>query len=312
MNKADELQKQIKMDIDVRDYITTDISLFSFSSKSKKSHNIGELARKYGEGPPKFLPETFEVMKDTGRVNRQAYEDVSNNPMAYRSEITSDEVIKLKEYAKSLGVNDIGFSSVDSKLIFKDRSILHDNAIVLTIEMDHHAIALAPSRETGHEVHRTYNKLGKIAVEVAKFLRTLGFSAQAGPALGGDVDYRHLAQKAGLGAIGNHGLLISPLVGPRQRITAVYTSIENFDYVDENTHEWVRDYCSKCKLCSKRCPGSAIKGIEGAKENNEYIDMPKCAKVFSTNFGCSVCIKECIFNKLTYATIHDSYLKQRK
>ena len=67
-----------------------------------------------------------------------------------------------------------------------------------------------------------------------------------------------LAEKAGLGTIGTHGLLISPNVGPRQRIAAVYTSIENLPEINTNEHLWIKDFCTKCKRCVKACPTKAI------------------------------------------------------
>ncbi|WP_432664469.1 hypothetical protein R9X47_28580 [Wukongibacter baidiensis] len=310
MSRPEQLAKQIKVDINVGEYVPKDTVLFRYSDESKVSHNIGVLVRKYGEGPPDFYPKTFEVMIDTGQQAKLSYESVSTNPSEAKTTISLKELSDLVEYANSLGVNDVGFTKVNSKLIFKNRAILHDNAIVLTMEMDPEQIALAPSRDTGHEVHFTYNKLGRISNKIADHLRTKGFSAQAGPALGGDVDYKHLAEEAAMGAIGNHGLLISPVVGPRQRITAIYTSIENLPFPESNPHNWIKDFCSTCQICSKRCPADAIVGIEKASMTNEYIELPKCAKSFATSFGCSVCIKECIFNKSDYHKVREVHLKR--
>ncbi|MCT4508553.1 MAG: 4Fe-4S binding protein [Tepidibacter sp.] len=310
MRRPEQLEKQIKVDFNVEDYVLKDTFLFRHSENSKASHNIAALARKYGEGPPKFYPKTFEVMIDTGQQTKLSYESILRNPSEVKTSISSEELSDLIKYAKSLGINDIGFTKVNSKLIFKDHAILHDNAIVLTMEMDAEQISLAPSRDTGHEVHFTYNKLGRISNEIADYLRTKGFSAQAGPAMGGDVDYKHLAEEAAMGSIGNHGLLISPGIGPRQRITAVYTNIENLPFPKTNPHTWIKDFCKACKICSKRCPANAIVGIETASITNEYIDLPKCAKSFANSFGCSICIKECIFNRSDYHKVHKVHLKR--
>ncbi|WFD11861.1 hypothetical protein [Tepidibacter hydrothermalis] len=310
MSRPEQLEKQIKVDFNTENYVAKNTVLFRHSEKSKVSHNIADLARKYGEGPPKFYPKTFEVMIDTGQQTKLSYESISKNPSEMKTAISSEELSDLIEYAKSLGVNDIGFTKVNSKLIFKDRAILHDNAIVLTMEMNPKQISLAPSRDTGHEVHFTYNKLGRISNKIADYLRTKGFSAQAGPAMGGDVDYKHLAEEAAMGAIGNHGLLISPVVGPRQRITAIYTNIENLPFPKINPHNWIKSFCSTCQICSKRCPANAIVGIEKASITNEYIELPKCAKSFSTSFGCSICIKECIFNKSDYHKVHEVHFRK--
>ena len=39
--------------------------------------------------------------------------------------------------------------------------------------------------------------------------------------------FSQLGQKAGLGCIGQSGLLISPELGPRQKISAIFVSIAN-------------------------------------------------------------------------------------
>jgi epoxyqueuosine reductase QueG len=310
MERTEHIEKQIKLDISVENYVKSDALLVKSTTDSKISHNIADLAKRYGDGPPKFYPETFELMIDTAKLVKKGYEDISDNPAEPLTEISTEELEKLVSYSKSLGVNDIGFTEVDPKLIFKNRAILHKNAIVITMEMDYEQIALAPSRETGHEVHFTYNKLGQISNKIAEYLRKRGFNAQAGAALGGDVDYKHLAEKANMGAIGNHGLLISPKVGPRQRITAIYTSIENLPVKADNPHKWIKEFCKSCQICAKRCPANAIVGLDKAKENQEYIELPKCAKSFANSFGCSVCIKECLFNKSDYGKIYKLY--QRK
>jgi len=115
------------------------------------------------------------------------------------------------------------------------------------MEMDNSRIARTPQMPAGTEVWRTYDRLGLIVNRVARFLRKRGFGAQAGAALGGDVNYPLLAQKAGLGHIGKHGLLISPGRGPSRRIAAVYTSIENLPVTDSGRYAWIADFCSGCE-----------------------------------------------------------------
>lgn len=120
------------------------------------------------------------------------------------------------------------------------------------MEMKKSIIDTAPSPYAKKEIMRTYYELGRVANKVCDFLRKRGYSAQAGPALGGDVNYPKLAENAGLGAIGKHGLLIHPKYGPSLRIGAVYTSIDNLPSTEENEHLWLRSFCSTCKRCVKK------------------------------------------------------------
>ena len=284
------------------------------AKKSKIRVNIAELVMKYGKGKPKFYLKTLAKVVSTAINVRKSYRAASNNSLNVKT-LANEKLIKeLVQYAKYLGALDIGFVKVNPQYIFKNSTILYDNAIVITMEMGRVAIDQAPSKETGHEVHKTYNELGIIVNKSAKFLREKGYGAQSGPALGGDVNYVLLAQEAGLGAIGAHGLLISPNVGPRQRIAAVYTSIENLPITEENEHFWVKEFCAKCRKCARVCPTNAIfeQPQNDYNDTLKYIDCTKCAVAFARQSGCSVCIKECTFNKTDYKKIKNSFKATEK
>lgn len=279
------------------------------SEKSKPGYSVPELVLKYGNSLPSFKLSTMLTMISTIKNARQSYKNVKNNPDDPKTKVSEEFIEKLVEYAKSIGALEVGFVKVEPKYIFQGSTVLHENAIIVTQKMDKAEIAKAPSKDTGHEVHRTYRELGIIVNKIAEFLRDNGYSAQAGPANGGNANYILLAEKAGLGAIGNHGLLISPEVGPCQRIAAVYTSIENLPIEKENEHLWVKDFCKECKKCVSECPAQAI--YEGPREDiydtKKHIDRKKCAKPFSDMWGCSICIKECTFNKADYEKIEKSF-----
>lgn len=215
----------------------------------------------------------------------------------------------LEDYARSLGCSGIGYTEVPRSFVFSNKKILTRNAIVLTMEMKKDEIALAPSIEAGKEVWRTYDRLGIIVNKLTEFLRVRGYAAQSGSPLGGEVNYPLLAQKAGLGWIGKHGVLISPGLGPSQRIAAVYTSIENLPVGDTDSHSWISAFCETCNKCVRVCPASAIYMEKPIMENGgpRHIDYKKCAVPFSETLGCSVCISECTFFRGDYETIRTKF-----
>lgn len=293
----------------IKDFIKNKETLIDSNKISKARYNIPELVMKYGDGIPKFYKRTFLTMISTIIHAKRSYKDVRKNPK-YPKTIASEKFQEeLIQYAKDLGVLDLGFAQINPSFIFKNCSILYKNAIVVTIEMDKEAISKAPSKITGHEVHRTYRNLGIIVNKIAEFLRMNGFGAQANPALGGDVNYSLLAEAACLGAIGNHGLLISSHVGARQRIAAIYTSIENLPIKHTNEYLWIKEFCKKCRKCVRTCPSNAI--YDGPKNDYsnalKHIDYKKCAVSFSKQCGCSVCIKECTFNNEEYEKIKKGF-----
>lgn len=218
------------------------------------------------------------------------------------------------EYSKTLGIDLIGFTEVDEYFIFeeemsnyrvKDRVL--DNAIVLGMEMKKEEIDQAPDPPAGIEAMRVYADLGEATNKLAQYLRDHGFQAQAFHPFGGPVLYPPMAQKAGLGEIGNHGLLISREFGPRQRLSMIATDASPLPEV-KREQLGIREYCKKCGKCVRACPSQAIFPLDEKKSygNDKYlqsIDSDKCFPQFFSTMGCSVCVKECPFSKLGYEKV---------
>ncbi len=223
---------------------------------------------------------------------------IKNNPYMGKTTIDAQTLQEVEAYARSLGATDIGYAKVNPRYIFNGFRILYDKAIVFTIEMDKEKIKQAPSMPSFVEVFRTYRDVGRVVNLVADFLREKGYNAHAGPAIGGDVNYIPLARDAGLGESGKNGLLITKENGPRIRLAAVYTDIENLPLAQENEHGWVRDYCESCNICIQKCPAEAIfpqiKFLDDGDPT--FIDYTKCAMPFSNDNGCTLCIKHCPFS----------------
>ncbi|WP_432403452.1 hypothetical protein [Wukongibacter sp. M2B1] len=292
-------------------YIDDNMSVIKASENAHDGLIVPEVVKKYGGGSMQIddLLVTLPKMISTIIEMKKSYKSLKDNPYSNRTIIDSSTLEELKSYSYTLGISDIGFTNIDPSMIFRNKKILFKNAIVLTMEMKRSAIDYAPSIKTKNEVFRTYLELGRVVNRIASFLRERGYNAQAGPALGGDVNYPLLAQKAGLGAIGKHGLLISPRFGPSFRIAAVFTDIENLPMDKTNEHMWINSFCEKCNRCVKQCPASAIHMDtktfdDGSKQ---CIDYKKCAVPFSTKHGCSVCVKECTFYKNDYYKIKERF-----
>jgi epoxyqueuosine reductase len=141
-----------------------------------------------------------------------------------------------------------------------------------------------------------------IVNKVADFLRQRGFNAHAGPAVGGDVNYIPVAIDAGLGISGKNGLLITRHSGPRVRLAAVYTDIENLPFAQENPHGWVRDYCDVCNICVQKCPADAIYPVTKTLTDGgpALSTTPNVPMPFSNDNGCTLCIKYCPFSNANY------------
>ncbi|MGD8277348.1 MAG: reductive dehalogenase domain-containing protein [Gemmatimonadota bacterium] len=133
----------------------------------------------------------------------------------------------------------------------------HEFAIALTVEMDKTMLDSAPLAPTLMESAQQYVESGVIAVQVAEFIRGLGYPARAHI----DGNYRVIcplvARDAGLGEIGRMGLLMTPELGPRVRIAVVTTDLPLIP-APRDRDPTVIDFCRQCRKCADLCPSQAI------------------------------------------------------
>lgn len=226
-------------------------------------------------------------------------DSIAENPIGPAANASIDFLNTLREFAQVHGVGPLEFVKLPRDLIFQYMGVIYDNAIILAMEMSQEKIDMAPSQETMNMVFETYDTLGIAANKIAKFLRENGFGAQADHPLGGLVLFPPLAQRAGIGWVGKHGLLITPEFGPRVRLAAVYTSIQNLSFADSNEHDWIDDYCTNCRICIEQCPAQAIlkEVIVHDTGRISRVDQNSCFEYFAQFYGCSVCIKVCPFSQ---------------
>jgi len=240
---------------------------------------------------------------------KKSMKDLKKNP-PHPSDTISDEILEdIKQYAKAIGIDGIGFTDLEPQYIFQEKAVLFKNAIVLMLEMDKEKMELSPHIKTGLMVMKTYNALGKKAIKLAQYIRNKGFASQAIHPLGGVVSTPPLGARAGLGWYGRNGLLISPEFGPRFRIAVVLTNINNLPFSKQNSHQWIEQYCDACGICVKKCPPQAIFTNRKYNDNGfiTHIDRSKCFPYFANEYGCSICIKVCPFSRIGYQKILDRY-----
>lgn len=244
----------------------------------------------------KTLPKQLSIAKNMEKTIKS----LDENPENPKTHMDSKFKDKFEKYAYSIGINNIGYVDVPSDLIFQDRSILFKKAIVLTMEMDKDSVNNAPSPQTQEEGIVTYDELGKKTNLLAQYLRENGFASHPSHPAGGLVTYTKLAKKAGLGNIGRHGLLITPELGPRQRISAIFISAENLPDTSSDAHSWINEFCASCGKCIKKCPDQAI------VEKNTF-QGSKTKIITDLCHGCTICMKECLFNKIGYQKIENNF-----
>ena len=170
--------------------------------------------------------ETIEALKNEvdGRVN-------SKQVKVQPKEITEF----IKNWTKKLGALDVGITKLQDYHIYttggraerygKKYTRQHEFAIAFTVEMDKEMVASAPSGTIVMESGQQYLESGKIAVQLAKFIRNIGYEARAHIDGNYEVVCPLVARDAGLGEMGRMGLLMTPKLGPRVRIAVVTTNL---------------------------------------------------------------------------------------
>jgi ferredoxin len=267
-----------------------------------------------GDHPPLpgFPRSLLQMIGSLINIRRSVF-DLDRNPIDGKKEIDPKTLYELRRFANSMGADEIGYSSVPQEWVFQDTAIRYTRAIVLVMEMDKERMSLAPNLDTAVMVHETYNTLGQVSNKVADWLRARGYAAHAGHPLGGMALYPPMAQAAGLGWRGISGLLITPQFGPRLRLAAVFTEIENLPVYDGDEHAWVLDFCESCRRCIRDCPPAAFYESPVHHENGlvTVLDNRKCFPYFLTYHGCSICIKICPFNQQSYDKIKEGFLVKK-
>jgi epoxyqueuosine reductase len=256
-----------------------------------------------GDHPPlPGLPGSLPQMIGSIINIRKSVLDLDRNPNEGKKQIDPKTLDDLRRFANSAGADEIGYAAVPQEWVFQDTAIRYTQAIVLVMEMDKARMDKAPSRDTAVMVHETYNQLGQVSNQIADWLRERGYAAHAGHPLGGMALYPPMAQAAGLGWRGISGLVITPQFGPRVRLAAVFTEIENLPVYAGDEHAWVSDFCENCRRCIRDCPPDAFYDEPIQHENGlvTVLDNKRCFPYFMAYHGCSVCIKVCPFNSRSY------------
>ncbi len=233
-------------------------------------------------------------------------EELPPNPQPFDpTEITK----YIKRWLKDLGAVSVGVTELKDYHLYStigrgDKygdpvDLNHQYAIALTVEMDKYLLDRAPKGPTVMESAQQYLNSGTIAVQLAEFIRQLGYSTRAHI----DGSYRVVcplvARDAGLGEIGRMGLLITPELGPRVRLAVITTDLPLVTDARKQDPT-VIDFCTKCKKCADVCPSNAIsfddrEKIEGAMRWK--IDSEACFTLWcKIGTDCARCMSVCPYS----------------
>jgi len=184
--------------------------------------------------------------------------------------------------------------------------LMHKNAIIIAEGLNLKILKGAPKKPVIMEVFRAYSKLGYVAVLMARYIRSIGYPARAHITTNYQIVIPPVAEDAGVGELGRHGVLISREFGSAMKMSVVTTDLPLV--YDQRPKLGVDDFCKHCRICASSCPSGAIshgekKLIRGVERYPFKAEA--CFRIWNeVGTDCGVCIASCPYSKPS--SIHHS------
>lgn len=251
-----------------------------------------------------FVLGMFESRKARGSVAKEKIE--VEDPVSMAEQV--------KKKAVEFGCDMAGITHVEDDLLLyeNEEPYPYRYAIVLGTAQNREIMERVPQPEAGLEVVSTYRRSSKYSNDLAAWIRSMGWPAEAF-AVGRDILMIPSAIEAGLGELGKHGSMISREHGSNFRLSMVLTDLPLA--VDAPVDIGVQDVCASCQACTKQCPPGAISDNRQLVRGVEkwYVDHDKCAWYFAKTSGCSICVEVCPWSTPGHGfKLSETILKKRK
>lgn len=175
----------------------------------------------------------------------------------------------------------------------------HPAAVSLAFRQDRELIATGSGRAVDFEVGRVYARSAIAAVQLARFIRALGWPARAHHLRNYLIMCVPVAVDAGIGELARCGYAVSRALGANFRLSTVTTAMPLAH--DEPVDIGMQDFCTKCRKCAVNCPAGAIPHgektlVRGVRKWS--IDPEACLSYWGrTGYTCSICAAVCPWTK---------------
>lgn len=187
----------------------------------------------------------------------------------------------IRNFVLDLGVDDVGFASVDdyqsprtpsieslfpgarSMIVMAFRELSACESLSPQLAMNARLDLMEFSRSTCYRVARyVETQLGSLSMTIpVAYPMDFATPQKIGVA---EVSLRHAAVSAGLGGFGLHNLVVHPIFGTRVIFAAILTKLEL-----ASNPALEKNPCTSCGLCVRACPA-------GALNEEGKTDMLKC------------------------------------
>jgi len=228
-----------------------------------------------------------------------------------------DETREIKRIARLFGADLVGVTLIDERWHYSHRVDTRtmsatDNVlpaglthvIVMGHAMDFDLVETYPSALAGASTRREYSHETAISIQLAAYIRGLGYQAIA--SMNDTALVIPYAIKAGLGEYGRNQMVLTPEFGPRVRFSKIFTDLPLV--IDVPKPLGLSRYCHGCTVCADACPPKALpRGApdlgQGSRSTIRGVKKwsANCEKCFGywakLKSDCAICMRVCPFNR---------------
>ncbi|MEE9427738.1 MAG: reductive dehalogenase domain-containing protein [Paracoccaceae bacterium] len=254
--------------------------------------------------------------------NREGFQAPIENdtpvaPVQVELQSEQQEATEIKRIARLFGADLVGITAQDERWHYTKRPDTRDmtpvdndlpeglnQVIVMGHAMDFDLVETYPSALAGTATGREYSHEAAICIQLAAYIRNLGFQAVA--SMNDTALVIPYAIKAGLGEYGRNQMVLTQEFGPRVRFSKIFTDMPLA--TDRPKVLGLGDYCNSCTVCADACPPKALpfgapdlgkgsrstlKGVRKWSANCEAC-FGYWAKIRT---DCAICMRVCPFNR---------------
>ena len=282
--------------------------------RSRKAPGLlNQKAQYYDPGTFAAARSNFEIIEFLGALTHGpgAVTDLPKQTSGKSQFLTDPDrtALFIRAWLRKTGAHAVGFASLEDYHLYSHKGRgkrsgepiqkVHSRAIAITVEMDHRMMQSAPRGSAVMESSEQYLRSGILALKLAAWIRELGYDATAHIDGNYEVICPLVAVDAGLGTIGRMGLLMTPDLGPRVRISVVTTNLP-LPVKKQIPERSTLHFCQHCQKCARNCPASAIP--EGPRSREGGVDRWKinserCYHFWTTSgTDCGRCISVCPYS----------------
>ncbi len=222
----------------------------------------------------------------------------------------------VKQFAYDFGAEAVGITRLNRDWVYlmdgeDPLPEEYTHVIIVARRHPHWRIRHSPAYTSDLGSWVAYHHASFIAVEIADWIRELGYPAKANSVLTGyDIMMVPHEIQAGLGEQSRIGVSLHPILGPAYKASAVLTSLPLV--TDRPIGFNLESFCEKCEKCAQTCPPNAIPRGQGKKivtrgVTKWQVDAFRCQTYWTldnrheypnAHDACAQCIYVCPWTKL--------------